>query len=148
MKDPALRWVCFKPMLKRVIFLVVVSLVFWSATKRDAANPSGDCKSYLRGVFAASKDASYVVVRTDTAIIEMIKEPQQSFMVKYKVRWSANGCDHDLIFDRTTPRGLETSHKKGDFVHIKVKDYNQEKITYTMHYKNKEPFEMVMYRVQ
>ena len=95
-----------------------------------------------------SKDANYYVVRTDTAIIEMINEQPNPYMVKYKVRWSANGCDHDLIFDRTTPRGLETTHKKGDFVQIKVKDYNQEKVTYTMHYKNKEPYEMVMYRVE
>lgn len=135
-------------MLKRVIFLVVVSLAFWSATTPEITHSSGDCKQYLRGVFAFSKDASYYVIRTDTAIIEMINEKPNPYMVKYKVRWSANGCDHDLIFDRTTPRGLETTHKKGDFVQIKVKDYNEKKVTYTMHYKNKEPYEMVMYRVE
>lgn len=135
-------------MFKRVIFLAVVSLVFWSATPPEIVHPSGDCKKYLSGVFVFSKDANYYVIRTDTAIIEMINEKPNPYMVKYKVRWSANGCDHDLIFDRTTPRGLETTHKKGDFVQIKVKDYNQEKVTYTMHYKNKEPYEMVMYRVE
>lgn len=134
-------------MLKRVIFLAVVSLVFWSASIPEITVPSGDCKKYLNGTFVFSKDPNYFVIRTDTAIIEVVNDPPKSMMIKYKVRWSANGCDHDLIFDRTTPRGLETTQKKGDFVQIKVKDYNQEKVTYTMHYKNKEPLEMVMYRV-
>lgn len=115
--------------MKRVIFLAVVSFLFWSATIPEIILPSGDCKKYLNGTFVFSKDPNYFVVRTDTAIIEVVNDPPQSMMVKYKVRWSANGCDHDLIFDRTTPRGLETTHKKGDLVHIKVQDYNQEKVT-------------------
>jgi hypothetical protein len=127
---------------------VIVSLLFWSGARRELALPSGDCKKYLDGVFVFSKDANYYVIRTDTAIIEMINEQPKPYMVKYKVRWSANGCDHDLIFDRTTPRGLETSHKKGDFVHIQVKDYNDKQVSYTMTYKNKPPLEMVMYRVE
>lgn len=78
----------------------------------------------------------------------MINEQPNPYIVKYNVRWAANGCDHDLIFVRTTPRGLETSHKPGDFVHLQIKDYDMKKITYTMSFKNKPPLEMVMYRVE
>jgi hypothetical protein len=127
---------------------MVVSSAFWSGARREIVRPSDDCKKYLDGVFVFSKDPNYFVIRTDTAVIEMMNEPPKSYMVKYKVRWSANGCDHDLIFDRTTPRGLETTHKKGDFVHIQVKKCTDKQVSYTMTYKNKPPLEMVMYRVE
>jgi len=135
-------------MLKRVIFLMLVSSAFWSGARKETANPSGDCKKYLDGVFGFSKDANFFIARTDTVVLEVVSDPPGgSFMVRYKIRWSENGCDHDLVFDRTTPPG-KTTQKKGDFVHLQIKTYDMKKVTYQMTYKNKPPQEMVMYRIE
>jgi hypothetical protein len=133
-------------MLKRTIAITIIALVFWSG-RTPTTYSSGNCKSYLDGVFVYDlNNPNYMVARTDTSIIEVIND-ERKCMVKYKVQWAKNGCDHDLIYERTTPSGVVSPMKKGDVIHIKIIQATSKVVSYKATYKDVEQ-EMKMYRIQ
>jgi hypothetical protein len=134
-------------MFSRILLLIFTVSLCGGGIIDDSKKVPSNCKKYLDGVFVYDpRNPDDFVARTDTSIIEVFGG-EKPHMVKYNVRWEKNGCDHDLLYVRTTPPEMETVFKKGDVVHIKVKEAGPKYVSFTASFKSKIQ-QTGMYRIE